>query len=413
MKKSYYIVPVMLLFLSLLLAFSNFLILFKYNEYFIFPTAHASNQGTVSLVVEGNEAISPTISMVYPTLGSYTSHITAINYTAADNNVLNSCWYSLNQGTTNVSVVCGVNITGITSSEGTNTWKVYANDSFGNQNSSSVSFDVDIPAEGGGSTGGGGSGGGGGSSAVQEPAEFDVYPEELNVLIISKQTDSRKFKIKNTGDNALVIDMEVSGIAEFASLDKERVTLSPGEEETVSMTFTAPESGIYAGRVILKSGNIRRDLFVIMNVRSEDALFDVSLSLPDSFKVILIGDVLKTFISLLQVGEAGEVDVTIKYIIKDFDGETLSSESETFRVFREKSFVKEFSTSELKEGDYIVGIDISYPGGFASSSAHFSVRNKWNINPWLVTTIILAFLAASVIIYSAIRYKRTKRNRLR
>ena len=51
-----------------------------------------------------------------------------------------SCIYF--NGTLNASMTCGVNLT-MTSSEGSNTWIVYANDSSQNQNSSSVTFLVD------------------------------------------------------------------------------------------------------------------------------------------------------------------------------------------------------------------------------------------------------------------------------
>jgi surface protein len=81
----------------------------------------------------------PTIDIVYPLNITYNVNVSELNYTASDAN-LQACWYSLNGGANNVSITCGDNITGLTSNQGSNTWKIWANDSIGYVNSSSVTF---------------------------------------------------------------------------------------------------------------------------------------------------------------------------------------------------------------------------------------------------------------------------------
>ena len=82
----------------------------------------------------------PTLNITYPLNTSYNLNVTELNYTIIDVNP-DSCWYSIDGGATNsTSVVAGVNFTGITSVEGSNTWTVYCNDSAGNENSTSVTF---------------------------------------------------------------------------------------------------------------------------------------------------------------------------------------------------------------------------------------------------------------------------------
>src|SRR3989344_1942817 len=111
-------------------------------------TAHADatqNYSAVSLTRFVNvtgvpDTISPAVSIVYPLNQSYNFVVRELNYTVSDAN-LQSCWYSTNNGITNVSISCGVNIS-IDSREGNNAWKVYANDASGNQNYSGVVFFV-------------------------------------------------------------------------------------------------------------------------------------------------------------------------------------------------------------------------------------------------------------------------------
>jgi len=99
----------------------------------------------VNIVSPPGDTIPPVINIISPTNGAtYASHITSINYTATDAN-LATCWYTLDNGVTNVTTTCNALITGITSLEGTNTWRVYANDTAGNTASQTVIFTVDLP----------------------------------------------------------------------------------------------------------------------------------------------------------------------------------------------------------------------------------------------------------------------------
>src|SRR3989344_3315859 len=87
----------------------------------------------------------PNLSLTYPLAGNYSNLQTAINYTVSDSN-LDSCWYSLNSGITNISITCGTNITGLSSTQEENTWTVYANDTANSLSFSNVTFIVDSVA---------------------------------------------------------------------------------------------------------------------------------------------------------------------------------------------------------------------------------------------------------------------------
>jgi parallel beta-helix repeat protein len=86
----------------------------------------------------------PTVSIIYPENITYNTDVTQLNYTASDDNSLSACWYSTNRGASNSSAdpTCA-NFTGLISSEGSNNWTVYVNDSAGQENSSLVIFTKD------------------------------------------------------------------------------------------------------------------------------------------------------------------------------------------------------------------------------------------------------------------------------
>jgi hypothetical protein len=88
----------------------------------------------------------PSITIVSPTNGTNSSDTGLdVNYTASDSGVgLDSCWYSNDTYSVNTTISCGTNITTLNWSEGSHNVTVWANDSSGNENSSSVSFTIDI-----------------------------------------------------------------------------------------------------------------------------------------------------------------------------------------------------------------------------------------------------------------------------
>ena len=84
----------------------------------------------------------PFVKIEYPLNTTYYTNVSQLNYTLTELNP-NRCWY--NNGTINsTSVSYGQNFTNVISQEGSNTWLVWCNDTFGNENKSiSVIFAKD------------------------------------------------------------------------------------------------------------------------------------------------------------------------------------------------------------------------------------------------------------------------------
>jgi hypothetical protein len=115
-----------------------------------------------------------TIKIIFPQNITYTTNLSNITYTVIEPN-LGYCWYSINDGTTNSSLVIeGTNFSMVLLAGAFNTWKLWCNDTVGNLNSSSISFTLDVLPGGGGAVGGGGGGG-----------TWDTTPINLDHLNIS------------------------------------------------------------------------------------------------------------------------------------------------------------------------------------------------------------------------------------
>ncbi|HDZ60309.1 MAG TPA: hypothetical protein ENH46_01245, partial [Candidatus Pacearchaeota archaeon] len=114
-------------------------------------TAGNNNQSDVwSVTLVFDDQTPPLISIVYPSNNTFSSNTGLnVNYTVSDAGVgVDSCWYSNDSMSVNITLASCINITAITWAEGQHNVTVWANDSAGNENSSSITFTIDtiVPA---------------------------------------------------------------------------------------------------------------------------------------------------------------------------------------------------------------------------------------------------------------------------
>ncbi len=236
---------------------------------------------------------------------------------------------------------------------------------------------VESSSSGSGSTSGSsssssGSSGGGGGTPIVRNIQFIDAPSELSFSSIFAKAEKKSFKIKNKFDRDLVLEIVIEGLGGYLSGDTQ-IILGPGEEREIEFNVAPLESGLLTGNIDFYWGDNKIEVPVVLNVRSENFLFDAGVSISQAQRKIVTGENLKAQVNLLQVGPKEKVDVTASYIIKDFSGNSYLEDSETFFVLESKEFVKEFHTDNLPPGKYILGLEISYPGAFATSSVQFEV----------------------------------------
>ena len=168
----------------------------------------ANNVTTIVLssfsgAVVGNDTLPPAISVSSPS-GTYSISNISLSYSASDNVALDKCWYTLNSGS-NVTLDNCTNTT-ITAASGSNTLNLYANDTSGKTNSSSVSFTYSPPAPSSSSS----SGGGGGGISIAAPnyykRTFDVIKDfaEINISLGSLPVKSVSMNLSKAATNVAI-----------------------------------------------------------------------------------------------------------------------------------------------------------------------------------------------------------------
>ncbi len=366
------------------------------------------------------DATAPNLTINSPTTGTYSTSTILFNATSIDATTLvDSCWYTINSGTTNRTLSRDgatnfYNFTQTSISDSTYTARFYCNDSANNiNNTQNVAFTIDtsVPIGGGPAPT---TAGGGGAGAPSKPALKRIFNLEYNMYdqtISLNQVEFDKLGITNNGEVADEYTIEVKTIDNIISFEEKKIKLAPGEAKNLEFKIvSSKEPGIYTGKIIVSNGVSEREVLVTINVKTEKSLFDITLTIPESLKILLTGQNLISKIDLIQMGLKENIDVTLNYVIKDFEGQTYLSESETIAVLDQKSFEKEFFTSELSPGQYVLGTELIHPDGVAVASTHFVVQEKgikFGKREILLSLLILVLILISLIIFLSIRkYKR-------
>ncbi|MFH2106250.1 MAG: hypothetical protein ABII22_03240, partial [Candidatus Micrarchaeota archaeon] len=108
----------------------------------------ANNVNTSSNLTFTIDLTAPSLTVESPIATTYTSTLVPLSFTALDPGVgVNSCWYSFDNGVTNVSLPLCANTT-LSVVQGQHSLRVYANDTFNHVNTSnSINFIVSIPVK--------------------------------------------------------------------------------------------------------------------------------------------------------------------------------------------------------------------------------------------------------------------------
>lgn len=240
---------------------------------------------------------------------------------------------------------------------------------------SSSSCPTGAAAAGGG--GGAAAAGGGGEGIVQQISDFSMSPDSMHETIQLGDTKINTLTIRNTGNTQLSFGLSVAAIGDFVSLSDTGFGLDAGQEKAVQAIIIGKQVGSYFGEIKAAAGGIEKSATVVVDVQSDNVLFDVKIDIPTAYKEVAAGGDLKVQITLFNVGAGKKVDVTPTYIIKDRQGNAVYESSETFAVEIQKSYVKTIRIpKDLKPGDYLAIVELRYEKSFAVSSELFKVISK-------------------------------------
>lgn len=205
---------------------------------------------------------------------------------------------------------------------------------------------------------------------------FDISEEILKVQLYQGQTVLQQFKISNSGTETMDFTIQNPDYKHMA-LSETSFTLAPGGEKVINVAFTAKETDkadIYTGKLIVKADGITKPIIVIWEIKEKTSLFDIKSVLNENQQSRMPGQDIESTIYLYNFGKLKPVDVELFYSIRDFNGNDIIQQHETFAVEEQKEFNAILPIpNDLPEGYYLFYAKANHPYGNVSTSAVFRV----------------------------------------
>ncbi len=247
------------------------------------------------------------------------------------------------------------------------------------------------------------------SIAPLEKILLEIEPEEISVNALLGVEVVKELQIINKGRKNISLSLREENLQGAVKFDK-TLDIKSGQTKKLLLHINATNKTLLAGKLIFEyNGNLVKEIFIVINVKSENFLFDSLVSIPNKYRKVFSNEIIPVQIDLAQVGSKEKVDVTVYYQIRDFSGNKHFEEKETFFVLATKSYVKEFSLGNLPPGKYLVDVEVEYPGAFATSSAQFEIVEKSRF--FNSASIIIFFLSTILIIIISLAFMAIKKRR--
>jgi len=238
--------------------------------------------------------------------------------------------------------------------------------------------------------------------------EMVIIPAQINLKMAINTSSKQIIRITNNGNTTQTLTISQNNLSDMIIIRNASLTLVPGETRNLEVVFVASEIGVFIGEILVGKYKV----LVNLDVKEKNLLFDLNIMVLNRDYKISQGKPLKTKISLIPMGDKERLDVTLDYVVKDYNGNVYLTKSETILVEDKIDFYRNFETGVLPIGKYIIELKFVYPGGTALSSAHFEVlqTTAQDFLGFVMFTLITAMIIVSIVIIAlSIRVKMRKK----
>ena len=309
-------------------------------------------------------------------------------------------------------------------------WRFYAFDTSENMNLTPIqSFVVSTQQIPGGYSWGGGSSGDSGKDPSRlvdrilskieiqkrKSENFQLSISELRVSLKQGSSKTRVLKITNTGLEEIPILLSSRKINNFTIFSETNITILPGKSKEITIDFYAPERtipGQYFGYIDVKSPKVNKSIPTVLDVQAIDLEFDLILNLSEGYSLVKPGKNIKFNISLFNIKDLKEVNASLYYAIKDYEGKVYNFSEEEIVFFYNVFLERELQVPSLTpEGNYLIYARASDEKNIAIDSVPFEVGTRFNFASFFKIGSIsfLILLVAILLAILMVKHKRDKK----
>ncbi|MEK6927547.1 MAG: hypothetical protein AABX11_03880 [Nanoarchaeota archaeon] len=208
---------------------------------------------------------------------------------------------------------------------------------------------------------------------------------DLNSLVMKstlKQDSSVTKVLTINKGNGQQINLEVVGLTGI-SLSEGSFILNDVKNVNVKFDSYGLADGVYIGSIKVSDSKNFYYLPVILEVESDEVLYDVNLDIPPVYSSIAPGGKLIAQVKVFDLTSGGTGaglgvnSVDIEYTIKSVTGEVISSELDNIVVDKQNQVTKAITFSKnIPSGEYVFSVVVKYKGSVGVSSYLFSIGKK-------------------------------------
>ena len=218
-------------------------------------------------------------------------------------------------------------------------------------------------------------------AGVQE-TDFDIDQILLKVLVKSNEFIEKQVRIMNTGSKQEGINVEISGLSDIIKIDSSSFTIKPGQTKVVSLNLSSyieeqkieQQPGVYVGKLIVKSQKASKEIPIVVEIETKNVLFDMNLNPVAIERKVNQGSDTTIEVRLFNLQSIESSNVDVEYFVKDVNGNTIVTESESVVVKTQASFFKTVSIPKnLKPGSYTFASEAKFGNSVGTASYLFEV----------------------------------------
>lgn len=221
-------------------------------------------------------------------------------------------------------------------------------------------------------------------SKTQEP-DFDTDQILLKVLIKNREFIEKQLRVMYTGTEYVSINVEALGLKDIIQIDAPDFTLKPGQTKIVTINFSSfmheqkieQQPGIYVGKLAVKSQKALREIPIVAEIETKNVLFDMNLNPVAIERRVKQGTETTIEVKLFNLESIESANIDVEYFVKDMNGNTILTESETIVVKTQASFFKTISIPKnLKPGFYVFAGQVKFGNSVGTASYMFEVTGS-------------------------------------
>jgi hypothetical protein len=216
------------------------------------------------------------------------------------------------------------------------------------------------------------------SVAYTSPRLFDSDSLFLKVGLREDGESIQSVRIRNVFDQEQSLVVSVLDLEDIVKPDLDMLILAPQEEKTVSLLLSASNAslGVHTGALVFTRGSESDQIPIILEIQSDDVIFDSNSNLFPRGADIVQGQNLQVELRIFDLGSVGRSVVDARYYIKDFHGNVIVSESENIVIDGQLDKSKTFALSkDIPYGAYVFITELEYVDSIGTSTVQFSVSD--------------------------------------